>query len=102
MTDDTDILRAAAVPVRVALLEMAANLTGGDRNRAYGEPVENMAQTAAIFNALTGHSLTATDAATFCVALKLARLRFNPTHHDSHVDAMAYIGIRAECAGMAE
>jgi hypothetical protein len=98
MTGDDDILRTAGLPLRVACLEEAARLTSGDRNRNYGPPVENMTATAAIFNAMTGRDLTAREAALFLVAVKLARLRVTPTHQDSHVDAMAYLGIVYECA----
>lgn len=98
MTGDDDILREAALPLRISCLEEAARLTGGDRNKTYGEPVENMAHIARIFNAITGHSLTARDVAVLHVATKVARLRTSPAHRDSHVDAMAYAGIVYECA----
>lgn len=98
MTEDADILAAAARPLRVAILEEASALTAGDRNRAYGDPVENHAHIAAIFNAITGRDLSAREVALFHVATKLARLAKNPTHRDSHVDLTAYAGIALECA----
>ena len=98
MMEDDDILRAAALPLRVSCLEEAAKLTAGDRDATYGPPVENMQRTADIFNAVTGRDLTATDVALMMVSVKLARLNPSPTHRDSHVDAMAYLGIAFECA----
>lgn len=98
MTDDDDILRKASLPIRVAALEEAAHLTAGDRNKAYGPPVENMQHIADIFNAITGRDLTATEVVVLHMATKLARMRTSPTHRDSHVDLMAYAGIRLECA----
>jgi hypothetical protein len=85
-------------PTRVLLLQEAATLTAGDRNKEYGPPVENMQHIADIFNAITGHQLTARDVPLFHVATKLARLYHNPTHRDSHVDCAAYAAIAYECA----
>lgn len=97
--DDMEILaNAASVPLRVQDLQEAARLTAGDRNVDYGPPVENYEQTAAIFNAMTGRDLTASEGALFMVAVKLARLRTSPTKADNYIDAMAYLGIVHECA----
>lgn len=96
--EDEGIQAIAERPMRVELLDEAATLTAGDRNKAYGEPVGNMQSIADIFNAISGHKVTARDVALFHVATKLARLYGNPTHRDSHVDGMAYLGIAFECA----
>lgn len=96
--DDDEILRRAALPLRVADLEAAAALTIGDRNKDYGDPVENYRHTAAVFNAIAGRDLSAHEAALFMVAVKLARLRTSPVLADSYIDAMAYLGIAHECA----
>lgn len=86
------------VPLRVADLLLAAELTGGDRNDSYGPPVDQYRKVAETFNALTGHDLTAQEAAFFMVCLKLARATHDTRHVDSYVDAMAYLGIAHECA----
>lgn len=96
--DDDEILHTAEIPLRVADLYQAAELTLGDRNASYGDPVKNYSHTAAIFNAISGHDLTAREAALFMVAVKLARLRTSPLKTDNYVDAMAYLGISHECA----
>lgn len=95
--DDQTILAAAAEPFRAALLREAKELTCGDRNRTYGDPVENMQHIANIFNAWTGRDLTATEIAQVHVATKMARRMTTPGHRDSYVDAMAYTGIEYEC-----
>ena len=97
LINDNDILRHAAVPVRVACLDRAAALTSGDRNREYGEPVENHQRIADIFAAMTGHQMTPREVALFHVATKLARLTRSACHQDSYVDAMAYLAIAYEC-----
>lgn len=97
MIDDNDILRAAVVSTRVGMLEEAANLTGGDRNRTYGDPVSNHDHIARIFNAWTGRDLTASEIVMVHMATKMARMMATPNHRDSHVDLMAYAGIRMEC-----
>lgn len=93
-----EILANAAVPTRAACLAEARDLTCGDRNRAYGEPVANMQHIADIFNAITGRDITAREVTLLHQATKLARRWHNPTHRDSYVDGMAYAGIEYECA----
>lgn len=83
---------------RLDLLHTAIDLTGGDRNETYGEPVANHEHIARIFNAMTGREFTSRDVALVHMATKLARLCRNSQHIDSHVDLMAYVGIAYECA----
>lgn len=95
---DEEILAAASIPLRAQDLRDAERLTCGDRNASYGDPVENMAHIAEIFNAITGRSITPEEVPLFHVATKLARLRTSPGHKDSVIDGMAYLGIYHECA----
>jgi hypothetical protein len=83
---------------RGAILDEAKYLTEGDRNDAYGDPVENQQQIADIFNAVTGHNISARDVAIMHQATKMARRYKNPLHRDSYVDGPAYTGIEYECA----
>lgn len=85
-------------PLRVRDLREAEALTAGPRNRDYGDPYENMAHIARIFNEITGRDLTPAEVPLFHLATKLARLRTSPGHKDSVVDGMAYLGIYHECA----
>jgi len=82
---------------RLDILQTAIDLTGGDRNQAYGSPVENHQHIANIFTALTGRDLSAAEVATLHIATKLARMRTSPTKGDNYVDLAAYAGIRFEC-----
>lgn len=102
--DDNDTLSEAiagrfedVVPLRARMLNEATDLTLGERNRVYGEPVENMLDIAEIFEGMTGIALRPSHVPLFHIATKLARLRNTPGHHDSIVDMMAYAGIYAEC-----
>ena len=85
------------MPQRLVLLEEAMRLTGVERRAVYGDPVLNHAHIAAIFNAWTGRDLTAAEIVMVHMATKMARMATTPDHRDSHVDLMAYAGIRYEC-----
>jgi len=101
MMDDTKYKYAQRIqepPGRVGVLREAEKLTAGDRNKAYGEPVANMQHIADIFNATTGHRLSARDVAILHQCTKMARRYHNPLHRDSYVDDAAYVGIQYECA----
>lgn len=84
-------------PTRAKLLQTAKDLTCGERNVSYGSPVDQAARAAAIFNAWSGRNLTATEISQVMVAVKLSRMPSSPTKADHYADAMAYIGIVAEC-----
>lgn len=84
-------------PLRARLLDEAKRLTTGERNIDYGRPIDNMADIARIFNAITGRDISAAEVPMFHMATKLARMRQSPGKHDHYVDLMAYAGITAEC-----
>lgn len=83
---------------RGTILETANTLVHGDRNRDYGDPVDNHRHIARIANAILGTDLSARDVALILTALKLARLAKNRGHTDSYVDGAAYLAIAYECA----
>jgi len=82
---------------RSVLLAEASSITSGDRNKDYGDPVENMTHIASIFNAMTGHDIKPSEVPMFHIATKLARRRTSPLKRDHYVDIMAYVGIAYEC-----
>ncbi len=99
-------------PTRVQTLEMAINLTGGDRNRSYGPPYDNLSDCANLWNAYmnskmgcfvpTGDgvykaNLTAEDVAWFMVLVKMTRSFNHGYHPDNYTDAAAYSAIAGEC-----
>lgn len=94
-------VEARPFTLRGDILRTADKLTHGDRNAAYGDPVDNYRHTAAIANAIVGPltgPITAQQMALLMVAVKLARLAKNTEHKDSYIDAAAYLGIAYECA----
>ena len=79
------------------VLEIAKKLTEGDRNKDYGEPYQNLGQTAALWAAYTGYEFTPEMVANCMVLVKLARTANGPYKQDNYVDAAAYAAIAAEC-----
>ena len=86
---------------RLTLLKEAIELTSNDRHKDYGNPVTNHRHIAQIFNAITGHNITARDVALLHTCTKLSRGQVSPKKKDHYIDRMAYAGIEYECA-MAE
>ena len=82
---------------RSVLLAEASRLTSTERNKEYGDPIDNMTHIADIFNAITGHNLKPSEVPIFHIATKLARKRTSPLKKDHYVDIMAYVGIAYEC-----
>ena len=83
---------------RCDLLREAVSLTGGDRLKDYGSPVDNHQHIARIFTAITGKHVTGRDIAIMHQATKLARRQTTPLEKDHYIDNMAYVGIEYECA----
>jgi hypothetical protein len=52
---------------------------------------------AAVFNALTGHDLTESDAWTFLIVMKLVRAQTGKYNRDDYVDLSAYSSLKGEC-----
>lgn len=86
---------------RVRCLETAKGYVTQDRTSAYGSPEDNFGNIAAIWSAqgvtVNGRGVTAADVALMMIGMKLARLKHNPTHEDSWIDAAGYAacGMRA-------
>jgi len=53
--------REQKLATRIELLTEAASLTSGDRQKDYGNPIDNMYHIAQIFNAITGHNIKTSD-----------------------------------------
>tara|TARA_B100000035_G_scaffold52251_1_gene40834 strand:- start:294 stop:677 length:384 start_codon:yes stop_codon:yes gene_type:complete len=87
---------------RAAALMQARDLVDGDRNRAHGDPTENMTRFAELLRAYFGNrsagSIEAVDAAAVGVLHKLSRTGFDPYHLDSWLDVMGYASIAYEIA----
>lgn len=99
-------------PTRAQILETAIKLTGGDRNKAYGPPFDNLSGCAHLWNAYINSkwgclalqpdgsysaNLVAEDVAWLMTLVKMTR-SFNPGYHpDNYTDAAAYSAIAGEC-----
>lgn len=100
-----------AKPTRVNTLETAIKLTGGDRNKSYGPPYDNLSDCAHLWNAYINAKqacivrskdsyevkLKAEDVAWLMTLVKMTR-SFNKGYHpDNYTDAAAYSAIAGEC-----
>ena len=78
------------IPTNETILEEAQRLVGGDRNTAYGHPLEDMTRTGRIWAAILGvESITAEQVALCMIGVKLSR-ECNAPKRDNRVDAAGY------------
>ena len=77
----------------------AYDLVVGERQEAYSHPTDDYEKVCAIFQALTGITLTVEQALLFMLSVKFARIRTNLDrdilHRDSVVDAAGYLACMA-------
>ena len=87
---------------RARILDEAQRTTCGARASDYGEPAENMAHIATMWNAYLGDQLAspirADQVAWMMVNVKQCRAANSSMKLDHYVDAAAYSGIAGECA----
>lgn len=84
---------------RQMILDEAKEITSKDRNKSYGAPEDNFQNIADMWNAYRKGKIgeiTSFDVAVMMSLMKIARLKFNPTHHDSSVDAIGYLACGAD------
>lgn len=65
------------------------------RGKTYGDAATHWADVAALWTILTGHPITAEQATSMMIGLKLLRLKATPHHHDSIVDIAGYAAVKA-------
>lgn len=80
---------------RTDILETAAALINGDRERDYGTPAENFGRIAAGWAVILDQDVSVEQVALCMAWLKIARL-VNGPHEDSYVDAAAYMALAGE------
>lgn len=112
LKEDEMSQRRAVKPTRVRTLETAIKLTGGDRNRAYGPPFDNLSDCAELWNAYINTKqacieatadgsysvrLKAEDVAWLMTLVKMTRSFQHGYHPDNYTDAAAYSAIAGEC-----
>ena len=74
----------------------AREIIYGDREKTYGHPAKNLEHIARLWSAYTNTAITADDVCSMMTMLKLtmlklARLKNQPMHRDSLVDAIGYV-----------
>lgn len=78
---------------RVSVLTEAQGLVHGDRNAAYGNPLDDFSRTAGMVSAMLAHKLkeplTAEEVGMFMVCVKLSR-QVNAPKRDNCVDGAGY------------
>jgi hypothetical protein len=91
------------VPASAKLLDDAKEIILGSRNRAYGEPEDNFARIAEVWNWYLVNKfdfrgrLLDYDVALLMDLLKTARLLHDPTNEDSWKDKAGYVGCGWGC-----
>jgi hypothetical protein len=80
---------------RTEILETAATLINGDRERDYGDAAVNFGRIAAGWSVILDQDVSAEQVALCMAWLKIARL-VNGVHEDSYIDAAAYMALAGE------
>jgi len=93
----------SAEPERIRLLKKGVALTGGDRDRTYGPPYDNLTDCAQLWEAYLaakfneGIKLTAEDVAHMMQLVKMTRTFYGRYHADNYLDNAVYGAIAGEC-----
>ena len=77
-------------------LDEAKNLAGGDRQKDYGDKVQNHKNIAKLWSAYLDVKVTAEDVAIMMSLLKVARTKLGATSKDTYIDMAAYSAIAGE------
>lgn len=94
--------KTAVMPKAVQILNEAVQIMS-ERGKSYdksgGQAERSMPKIVAMFNALTGHELTAAQGWKFMACLKLARSEQGEHREDNYLDGAAYFALAGEEAG---
>lgn len=80
------------------ILNAALKTSTGDRQDAYGNPLENHDRIARLWSTILGVTVYPYQVALCMAAVKISRLVANPTKLDSWIDGAAYMAIGGELA----
>lgn len=83
---------------RAQVLRLAEQLTCGDRNAQYGDPLQDFKRIADIWTILFDRQFKPHEVAMALAALKLSRICHSPGKQDSWVDGAGYFACGWECA----
>ena len=78
------------------ILSEATRLVGMDRQKDYGDKVENHDNIARLWSAYLGIKIEAHDVALMMVLLKMARTKLGKVSKDTYIDMSAYSAIAGE------
>ena len=78
-------------------LNQASVLVQGQREKDYGDKVENHSNIAKLWSAYLDVKIKAHDVAIMMALLKVARTKFGNPTEDTYIDAAAYMAIAGEC-----
>ena len=78
------------------ILSEAVRLSGTDRQKDYGDKIENHDNIARLWSAYLGIKIKAHDVALMMVLLKMARTKLGAVSKDTYIDMSAYSAIAGE------
>ena len=78
------------------ILSEAVRLSGTDRQKDYGDKIENHDNIARLWSAYLGIKIEAHDVALMMVLLKMARTKLGAVSKDTYIDMSAYSAIAGE------
>lgn len=81
---------------RKEILDRAAECVLQDRNTQYGPPEDTFGEIAGLWSFFLGTEVKAYQVAVMMALMKIARLKYNPTHADSWVDLAGYAACGSE------
>jgi hypothetical protein len=99
MNDYFTPVEPAPAPVRASVLHLAEQAITVDRAATHGKAEDSFGLIAAYWSAHLGTNVTAHDVGVMMGLFKAARIKGNPAHQDSYVDAAGYFALAAEIAG---
>ena len=83
--------------IREKILSIAKTAVTKDRNESYGDPEDNLGDTAALWSGYLKMVIEPHDVAALMVLLKVARIRRSPEEFDHWVDIAGWSACGAEC-----
>lgn len=86
----------ADVPVRAQILREAETVITKNRQDQYGNAEDCFGDIAALWTTYFRRTFTAHDVAMAMVLMKVARIKANPKHRDSTLDAIGYLALADE------
>lgn len=91
--------RDTTIGTTTTILEEARELVYGDRNKQYGHPKDDYERTAKMWSAFLGYEITASQAASMMILVKMSRLA-HMVKRDTVVDIAGYAEVVARIEGL--